>query len=212
MTVGCGGSHQRGIARAEAVAYAHAVNLRPSDVPGMSGVVGHEQNGQIVNFRLTPERGCGAEDSGEEFVVYSGIFRRSSRGQRGRVVGAYRSLPAEGLHSRVAVMQSTAEQERDFAASLCDHARSEAARGVTRSQDLPSPLPGLRVLGVRSWRVAPKSVFGIANVTLYDDHFSFVVGPAEIVLNLNSAPRPPSPELERRLLSLLYNRAKAHKL
>jgi hypothetical protein len=46
----------------------------------------------------------------------------------------------------------------------------------------------------------------------YRDTFSFVVGAAEIVLNIETAPRPPHTGVERRLLSLLYSRAEAQKL
>jgi hypothetical protein len=46
----------------------------------------------------------------------------------------------------------------------------------------------------------------------YEDTFGFAVGSAEIVLRAGGVARPfPSAE-ERRLLSLLYERAKAHAL
>ncbi len=197
--------------RAKAVAYAQAVNLRPGDVPSMHAFGGLEATGQIVHFQLTPVRSCGSADSGEEFDVYSPTFRRLGRVQRARVSG-YLSLPAEGLHSKVAVKQSAAEQERDFSAHVCDNAHFEATRRSARHQDLPSPLFGVRILGVRTWRTAPRVMFGTANVTLYSDRFSFVVGPAEIVLAITSTPGPPRTELERRLLLLLDSRAKAHRL
>jgi hypothetical protein len=54
--------------------------------------------------------------------------------------------------------------------------------------------------------------FGTHNTTLYTDGFRFVVGPAEVLLAVISAPRPPRAEFERRLLQLLYSRAKAHRL
>jgi hypothetical protein len=140
--------------------------------------------------------------------VFSPIFRRQTK-----PVGRYLSLPADGLHSKVAIKRSAGEQERDFAtAQLCDEAHSGATRGDAKRQDLPSPLPGVRVLGVRTWRTAPRAWFGTADVTVYSDRFRFVVGPAEIVLAIMSAPRPPSSEREQGLLSLLYSRAEAHKL
>jgi hypothetical protein len=64
------------------------------------------------------------------------------------------------------------------------------------------------MLGVRAWRTAPRDVFGRTNVTLYSDGFDFVVGAAEVKLELSSAPHPPDAGLEHYLLSLLYDRAK----
>jgi hypothetical protein len=212
LVAGCGASGHSAsvpITRAQAVAFARAVNLRSGDVPGMHGFGGRETNGSVVSFRLTPTHGCGYADSGEEFDVYSPVFRRLDRR---RVGGGYLSLPAEGLHSKVAVKQRAAEQERDFSAHVCDEAQSEAAGRSTRTQALPSPLPGVRMLGERTRRAVPKDVFGTSNVALYSDRFSFVVGAAEVVLVVSSAPGPPHAELERRLLSLLYDRAEAHKV
>jgi hypothetical protein len=207
LLAGCsGGDH---ITKSQAVGYARAVNLRPGDVPGMSSEGGHEPNGAVVGFEVTPSRGCGASDRGERFDFYSPIFRGSRGERRATARGGYLRLPAEGLHSKIAVMKNAAEQERDFSALGCD-LLSEAPR--RKAQRLPSPLPGPRVLGLRTWRTAPTYMFGTTNVLIYSDGFRFVMGPAEIKLAVTSAPRPPSAELERRLLSLLYSRAKAHRL
>jgi hypothetical protein len=201
--VGCAGSTR--VTRARATAFEEAVNLRPSDVPEMRSFGGtNESGGEVVHFELTPKATCGATDHGERFDGYSPVF--SLRG------GYPQSLPAEGLHSRVSVMPTADEQERDFAAQLCELRRSEATRESTRPRSLPSPLPGVPVLAIRTRTAAPKYMFEQAKVTLYRDRFSFIVGPAEVVLAVSSAPRPPRPGLERRLLSLLYTRAEAHKL
>jgi hypothetical protein len=208
VALAASGGESAPISMTHAVAYAHTVNLRPGDVPGMHSFGGLDATGQVVNFQLTPVRGCGSVDRGKEFDVYSPIFRRPGRAQR----RGYLPLPAEGLHSKVAVKPSAVEQERDFSAFVCDNARIEAMRRSARHQVLPSPLPGVRVFGTRTWRTAPRAMFGTADVTLYSDRFNFVVGPAEIVLVIGRAPSPPRTELERRLLSLLYSRAEAHKL
>jgi hypothetical protein len=213
LALAASGGESTPISKTQAVVYAHAVNLRPGDVPGMHSFGGSEANGQaqVVKFQLTPATGCGSPDSGEEFAVLSPVFRRLGGKQRASV-GGYLSLPAEGLHSKVAVKQSAAEQERDFSAVVCDNGHIEKSTRSARHQVLPSPLPTVRVLGRRTWRTAPRAMFGTANVTVYSDRFSFVVGPAEIVLAVTSAPGPPHTERERRLVSLLYRRAEAHKL
>jgi hypothetical protein len=200
LVAGCGASHESRTTKASAVAFAHAVNLSPSDVPEMHSFGGHEAKGSIVHFDLTPKRGCGVSDRGERFDVYSPSFSTGS--------GYPQRLPAEGLHSKVAVMRSAGEQARDFAARACDTRRTETAGGIADTRSLSSPLPGVRVNGLRTWRVAPRYMFGTADVSQYSDRFSFVVGPAEVVLAVTSAPRPPHAGLERRLLSLLSERAR----
>jgi hypothetical protein len=199
LMAGCGASHETRTTKASAVAFADAVNLAPGDVPEMHSFGGREAKGSIVHFELTPKRGCGVGDRGERFDVYSPSFS-TGRGYPQR-------LPAEGLHSRVAVMRSAGEQQRDFAARECDIGRTEAASGTARTRPLSAPLPGVGVNGLRTWRVAPRYMFGAAAVSQYSDRFSFVMGPAEVVLAVTSSPRPPRAGLERRLLSLLYERA-----
>jgi hypothetical protein len=204
LAPGCGGGHSSNVTRAQAVAFARSVNLRARDVPEMHAFFGREDNGELVRFELIPQHGCGAIDRGERIDVNSPIF---SLGH-----GYPTPLPAEGLHSRIQVMRSSGEQERDFAARACDVRRSESKRGAAREIDLPSPLPGIRVHAVRTWQVAPRYMFARANITRYSDRFTFSVGPAEVILSVAGAPHPPRAELERRLLSLLYRRAAAHKL
>jgi hypothetical protein len=208
FAVGCGSSHSSarpsggatpdGVTKAKAFAYAQGVNLRPADVPSMNAFAGETTGGSVVRFELTPKRGCGAVDRGESFDTLSPVFS-TGRGYPER-------LPAEGLHSRVSVVSSAAEQTRDFSARVCDGTRN------AKSERLPSPLPGVRVFARRMRDTAPSYMFRSARVTLYRDRFSIIVGPAEVVLAVMSAPRPPRADLERRLLSLLYRRAKAHPL
>jgi hypothetical protein len=199
LLAGCGGSHEARTTRAEALAFGHAVNLAPDDVPGMHSFGSREPSGSIVHFQLTPRSGCGATDRGERFDVYSPAFSTAR--------GDPQPLPAEDLHSRVAVMRTAGEQGRDFAANVCSTKKSEASTGTTRTQTLPSPLPGVEVFGLRTWTVAPSYKFG-AGVSQYSDRFSFAVGPAEVVLAITSAPRPPRAGRERSLVSLLYERAR----
>jgi hypothetical protein len=100
-------------------------------------------------------------------------------------------------------MRSAAVASRDFAAAHTCLRNKRTPAGST--QVLRSPLPAIEVNGEREHVHAPQFVF-------YRDRFSFVVRAAEIVLNIESAPRPPHTGVERRLLLLLNNRAEAHKL
>jgi hypothetical protein len=202
LASGCGGGTHR-VTRAQALAFGREVN--PRQILGMSSEGGHEPDGEVARFELIPSRGCGRAIRGERFDFYSPIFRRSRGRQRVHPSGSHLPLPIEGLHSKVSVMQSAAAQGRDFSARVCDM-RSRATK--PDAQRLPSPLLGVRVLGLRTWRPSPRYMFGPANVRLYSDGFSFVVGSAEVKLAVTSSPRPPNAGLEHYLLSLLYNRAK----
>lgn len=202
LASGCGGGTHR-VTRAHALVFAREVNL--TQILGMSGEGGHEPDGGVSRFELTPSLGCGRAIRGERFDFYSPIFRRSRGRQRVRPSGSHRPLSLEGLHSKVSVMQSAAAQGRDFSARLRDM-RSKATK--PDAQRLPSPPLGVNVLGLRTWRRAPRHMFGPADVLLYSDGFSFVVGPAEVKLAVTSSPRPPNAGLEHYLLSLLYDRAK----
>jgi hypothetical protein len=80
---------------------------------------------------------------------------------------------------------------------------------------LPSPLPG--VDGSFEWREAETETETLPNGRRtrsrgYLNLLGFVFGRAEITLYTLAVSRPVPAATERRLLSLLYSRAKAHKL
>jgi hypothetical protein len=77
---------------------------------------------------------------------------------------------------------------------------------------LPSPLAGDPIYGVRATLATPAlPIFGGPPHYQSRDIFAFVAGPILVMLKVNGEPRPFPAQEERRLLSLLYNRAEAHK-
>jgi hypothetical protein len=81
------------------------------------------------------------------------------------------------------------------------------------ASSLPFPLPGVAGYGLRvSGTLAAALFHQKRRPAYYEDTFGFAVGPAEIVLHADAAARPFPLALERRLLSMLYGRAKAHTL
>jgi hypothetical protein len=205
LASGCGSGGHRGT-RAEAIAFAGGVNLRAGEfTENVSSEGAPEPDGAVVRFEVTPPRGCGPSYRGERFDFYSPVFRPSARARRVRLAGGHLSLPAEGFHSKVSVMKSAGEAQRDFSANAC---AARAAAEAHHAQLLPGPaLPMVRLLGLRTWRTAPSYMFERTDVRLYSDGFRFVMGAAEVKLAVTSAPRPPRAELERHLLSVLYNEA-----
>ena len=78
---------------------------------------------------------------------------------------------------------------------------------------LRSPVQDIPAYGLRiSSDFAIKTPGTKGPSRYYEDFLGFAVGPAVIVLSDTSSPRPFPAATERRLLSLLYSRAKAHKL
>jgi hypothetical protein len=75
---------------------------------------------------------------------------------------------------------------------------------------LRSPLPAVPARGIRfeaDCTLAAPSTRGSSN--FYTDSLAFVVGPAIVTLETLGSPHPFPARTERRLLSLLYRRAKA---
>ncbi len=84
--------------------------------------------------------------------------------------------------------------------------------GISASS-IPFPLVGVAGYGLRVQGTLAAAVYHPKMRPIYyEDTFGFAVGPSEIVLVFVGVERPfPSGE-ERRLLSLLYGRAKAHEI
>jgi hypothetical protein len=223
----CGGSDNGPVAEPRAIAFANMVNLRGDDVPGMGTLASgfKTRNGPPYGSCATH---IGASD--EVAGVESPWFVRS-RGQRrlraGVIVG---TPPVAGGHSVVYVMRKSGVASQNVAAArrasvpdcverlsvrdaLGPVSGGEPYKRQIKASSLPFPLTGvagywLRVRGTVAGRVYHEK----KRLSFYEDTFGFAVGPAEIVLHANGVVRPfPSAE-ERRLLFLLYERAKAHAL
>jgi len=137
-------------------------------------------------------------------------------------------LPVETVQSTVYIMQSAALARQDVATigsadvraciehQLTQQRKTNVGNEPDKSQvevsSLPSPLRGVKVYGMRvSGTLAAAFTGGGVRPPFYNDTLSFAVGATEIVLRVTSAPHVPT-ATERRLLALLYSRAKAHKL
>ncbi len=116
-------------------------------------------------------------------------------------------------------------------ACITHYLASEKARSISSSQSygagpitkpaftqvkvtaLPSPLPGLPIYGIRA-TTATAALRIFRGPPHYDsrDLFAFVAGPMLVTLKVDSEPRPFPSQEEKRLVSLLYSRAEAHKL
>jgi len=138
--------------------------------------------------------------------------------------------PVEGVHSTVYVMRKEGIATRNVAAARnvsvprCVQRLSmreaqgrfigrESYKRHVEVSSLPFPLAGIPGYGLRVRSTLASALFHQKKRSpSYEDTFGFAIGPAEIVLKADGVGHPfPSAE-ERRLLSVIYNRAKTSAL
>jgi hypothetical protein len=217
------------IADAQTVAYAHAVNLRRSDVPGL--VLDARRKEGMGTFLGRCERPAG---SGETAGIPSQAFEENmEHGERSKGSGILSILSIYPLESvRSAVYTTTSSTLATHAVAVATGTVGQAClresfRGTTQvssesghqepffTEVKVSPLhvqiAGLQIQGIRA---SASLAAGMTNTPnrqpYYQDLLGFSSGPHEIFLKVTSSPRDPA-ATEQRLLSLLHTRAQAHK-
>lgn len=225
--VGCGGGGTDPVTKPRAIAFARAVNIRRADVPGMSVLVTafETKNGP-------PYSDCTTNVDAQDRVaaLESPWLLRSKRRLPSPVRFAMPVPPVEGAHSVVYVMREPAIASRNVAsgrratapgcvAKLSAKIASgefighEPSKLKISGSSIPFPLAGVAGYGLRVQGTLAAAVYRLKmRPTYYEDTFGFAVGPSEIVLVFAGVERPFPFAEERRLLSLLYGRAKAHEL
>jgi hypothetical protein len=223
----CGGEAGSPLPKTRAVAFADAVNLRPSDVPWLGISVFAFQNRNLPPFNSCTTR----LDSSDEVVAVHSSWFLHARSERhfGPQVVALRP-PVEAVNSRVYVMRTSRLATGGVAAARSASIASCVQRTIVKessgqligreprkSQIEASPLsfPLAGVVGY-GWRVrgtlAASSYHLRKRPTFFEDTFGFAVGPAVIVLHASGLGLPFPATAEHRLLSRLYSRAKTSPL
>jgi hypothetical protein len=168
--------------------------------------------------------------AGGTIGIVSRRFRRNNAQQQGEHFSDS-LLPFESMRSAVYVMGSAALASREIATAASDRGRmclkrvnvshnativAEGAkvREPLLSQIEVSALPSsMRGVQVYAWRtMADAAIEAPSRSPYYEDSFAFAMGPAVITLDATGSPHPFPGATERRLISLLYRRAKSHKL
>ncbi len=201
--------------KAQALAYARAVNLRAADVPGFHGssrsheheTAAQAQAEHALNRCLGGRGGAAAlaELSSKDFEAQAGILSAS-------------------VSSQVSVARTAA-----LAASELAEFRSPRARGcLMRYLDLlfkggqyhgafrvvsivagTPPAPGAS--GSFGWRISSALALRGISVPFYVDVLGFVDGPAEVSLTSSGLPQPFPAAIEQRLFLLLLKRAESER-
>jgi hypothetical protein len=205
LVAGCGGgssSHTSAssaaaiagppITKARAVAFAGAVNLRSTDVPGLR-VAGSNA--------LIPPQGDGDSTPCAGGKGARPILSRAFVARRWETFSYVVAMSSEASAERYVSALGTPGDRSCFVPEV----QSSPPPSVTR---LSAMLPtGQRYVGVRT--VTPPD--GRSEL-LHIDTFLFASGPTVVGLIALSGNTAPPRSTERRLLALLYTRAQAHKL
>jgi hypothetical protein len=227
---GCGGGTSRH-ASAQAVALANAINLRTSDVPGLRIIGGLLRYRETQTGPVAPaiERCAGVPSPQGIIGISSQRFSRSTT-RGGLLVLGF----TEGVTSTVYLVRSAALALEESTVVGSPRARACLMDSLVREpvltkregakvaepvftqfevSALAPPLKGVPVYGIRWSARLNVDAPGIkGRVRYYSDRLVFAVGRTLVTLDDTSAPHRFSATTERRVLSLLYSRAKAHRL
>lgn len=237
---GCGGSGSspggatvsanQPITKAQATAYARAVNLRAGDLP-LASVFKPEGEGREHRHSRLAACEHGAGDVGPPHPI---INRKSATlgwnlpDEFERISSSVEVLPSAALMARHNAVNRSRRMlncaKRYFPQLLGEKSAGTTEIGPVTVSRLPDPLPG--IAGAYEYRIGTTVIAGrsapvepvdympeqIRRVPIYIDGFGFTAGPAEINLIALGAPRTVSRNVEDQLLVLLYSRTKTHSL
>jgi hypothetical protein len=215
VTAGAPANARRPLTKAQASAFARAVNLRAGDLLGFRASSGHEQETAadklLERKMLHCTRGVG---------LSNGLAEASSKDFEREATASPQSVS-----SNVAVVQTPALAAKELAAIRTNHVRAclshyfdlffsthssrlAAIGPVSISQGSP-PAPG--TTGSFGWRItATLTLNGSVGLPVYLDILGFVDGPAQVALVTSGLSEPFPAATEQRLFALLVERARAH--
>jgi hypothetical protein len=201
---------------AQAAAFAGAVNLKPTDVPGFAPSPSHQpESSRERSLQRELQRCAGPLPFG------GGVLDAQSPAFKLK-----RGVVDLSVSSEVAVARTSALAARALSALNAPHVRRCFSRyldvllaGQRYRGAVPQPVsiltgtpPAPGASASFGWRVtASFSLKGIT-VSLYSDILGFVLGPARITLVSSGALRPFPATIQQRLYSLLLARARASAL
>jgi hypothetical protein len=210
------------VTKAQAVAYAQAVNLRAADLPRMNTSSPEHEGKAPTRLELALARCDGEQDPLQRVLNrVSPTFTSPTEGE-----GEH-----EEIHSSVEVLPTATIAAKHNAAQISPRglgcirrffpaafAKSDTRRlryGPVTLHHLPDPLPGTP--GSFAVRIT-TSVLGVPSQIaatpphVYIDILGFLAGASEINLTATGFPEPVAEEAEQHLLTTLYNRAHASRL
>jgi hypothetical protein len=180
------------ITKAQALAYAHAVNLRAGDVPGTTSKRTAESVETVRAKRKSSAfvRCVGLPMPSMVLKIHSVIFGAPYWWLRSTV----EVMPSKAFATAYAALLGSSRDWR------CSFPRQADLKIAFSAIPVRSPIVGLRVT---------QNAGTFAQTC--QDTFTFASGRAVVMLSISGS-RTPALTTEQRLASLLYTRAEAHKL
>ena len=234
VLAGCGGNNTPAtsttqsvsapITKAQATTYAHTINLRATDLPGMNASKPEHEGNAPTRLELELAH-CDGELNPQLRVLnrVSPAFTASAEGE---YEGEH-----EEIHSAVEVLPSQAVAAKHNAAQISPRglqcirrfipaafAKSNMRRlhyGPVTVRHLPNPLPyvpGSFAIEVATSVIGVPSQIAATPPHVYLDILGFLSGASEINLTATGFPEPVPEEAEQRLMSVLYARTQANRL
>jgi hypothetical protein len=204
--------------RAQALAFAHAVNLSVGDIPEASveqkhaatATASERHEGQACKRRV------GWRNAQTVAEVSSPKLRRGQELEIERITSSVSVLSSErAVAHQFALLASPALREcaaRVWTRNLDDRSIRDARWGHVSVSRLPVQAAGASTtFGIRI--VANLDLtFSEVSVPIYVDVLGFAIGRAEVALTAMSATQPVPATTERELLSLLLARSHSHSM
>jgi hypothetical protein len=211
--------------KAQAIAFAHAVNLTAADVPGFTATSehGHEHE-TAAGKRLEHEL---QQCTGGTLTSHSGLAEVNSPHFK-----LQRSVLSFGVESKVSVAQTPIQATRELKSMRGNHIRgclSHYLSALLRDQlikekSYPGAIPPVSIsisqgtppspgaTGSFGWRVTATITVRGVKLPFYMDILGFAYGRAEVSLISTGALRPFPAAAQEHLYWLLLKRAEAHSL
>jgi hypothetical protein len=208
------------ITKAQAKAFAHAVNLRAADLPNMQ-VTGAEHREARVQEIDHAFASCLGSTKPLDYLarIHSPKFTSETEGE----------FEYEWIGSRIEVRRTAASAQASDTRLLAPHGLSCVRRFVSTAfkphgaigyapvevTRLSTALPGVAGSFGFRFKTAIVSLSYLpqpVHFPIYVDLFGFAAGAAEISLVAVGAPEPVPTEADQRLAELLYSRASANPL
>jgi hypothetical protein len=219
-----GGDAHRGrsSARAQALAFAHAVNLTAADVPGFTP--SHRPEHESASERRLQQqlRSCVGAVGAPALQHSPGTLAEASSPN----FELHRSVLTLTVSSEVSVAHTSAQAAATLAAIRSPRVRACFSRylsSLLKSQHIPGatvvgvsiasgtpPAPG--TTGGFGWRVTATLAIRTIHISFYFDILGFIDGAAQVTLTSSGTVRPFPAKAEEELYSELLTRARSHRL
>jgi hypothetical protein len=211
------------ITKAQARAYARAVNLRATDLPGMNASKPEHEGNAPTRLELALAR-CDGELNPQLRVLnrVSPTFTASTEdedeGEHEEIHSAVEILPTETIAAKHNADQISPRGldciRRYIPAAFAKSNTRRLHYGPVTVRHLPNPLPdvaGSFAVEITTSVIGVPSQIAATPPHVYLDILGFLSGASEINLTATGFPEPVPEEAEQRLISVLYARTQANK-